>query len=257
MLDAIAGLSALAAGIVTPVSLRRVSGLTQPKPDVQPRRTDEDRLELSPGHVHEEGQTCPLCGVEIINKDGLSSPLQAASEQAATGEKRGLLAGFGKNLSPEEEEKLAKLKERDQEVRTHEQAHKAAGGQYAGSASYTYQTGPDGRQYAVGGEVSIDLSPVPNEPQATIAKMQQIRRAALAPAQPSSQDQQVAAQAGRIEAKARAELAQQKASESREVSGEDTTGDDGLTPVNAGSSAYTDEVAGGPSPAGFLLDIAI
>lgn len=257
MLDAIAGLSALAAGIVTPVSFRRVSGLTQPKPDVQPQRADEDRLELSPGHVHEEGHTCPLCGVEVIPQDGLSSPVQAAPEHAATGEKRGLLAGLGKTLSPEEEEKLAKLKKRDQEVRTHEQAHKAAGGQYAGSASYSYQTGPDGRQYAVGGEVSIDLSPVPNDPQATIAKMQQIRRAALAPAQPSSQDQQVAAQAGRIEAKARAELAQQKAGETAEASGGDTTGDDGLTPVKAGLSAYTDEAAGGPSPAGFLLDIAI
>ncbi len=257
MLDAIAGLSALAAGIVTPVSLRRVSGLSQPKPDVQPQRADEDRLELSPGHVHEEGQTCPLCGVEINPQDGLSSPLQAASEQVATGEKQGLLAAFGKSRSPEEEEKLAKLKTRDQEVRTHEQAHKAAGGQYAGGASYSYQTGPDGRQYAVGGEVSIDLSPVPDDPQATIAKMQQIRRAALAPAQPSSQDQQVAAQAGRIEAKARAELAQQKASETPEASGDDTTDDDGLTPVKASLSPYTDEAAGEASPTGFLLDIAI
>ncbi|MEQ9335590.1 MAG: putative metalloprotease CJM1_0395 family protein, partial [Miltoncostaeaceae bacterium] len=30
--------------------------------------------------------------------------------------------------------------------------HAAAGGQYAGAPSFTYQTGPDGKRYAVGGE---------------------------------------------------------------------------------------------------------
>jgi len=164
------------------------------------------------------------------------------------------LVDLGKVLTAEEEEKLEKLKERDREVRAHEQAHKAAGGQCAGSASYSYQTGPDGRPYAVGGEVSVDLSPVPGDPQATIAKMQQIRRAALAPAQPSSQDRLVAAQAGRIEAKARAELAEKKTegASSEGLSGDGVAGQESST-----ERRYTDEAAGEGSPAGFLLDIAI
>ncbi|MGQ9652128.1 MAG: putative metalloprotease CJM1_0395 family protein, partial [Phycisphaerae bacterium] len=210
MLDAIAGLSALAAGMVTPVSLRRVYSPKQDQPEPGLEPTDGDRLELSAGQIHEEGQICPLCGVEIADRDGWPSPVWAAGKHVPPKEKLGLSAGLASSLTPENQEKLKKLRERDQEVRAHEQAHKAAGGQYAGSTSYSYQTGPDGRQYAVGGEVSMDLSPVPGDPQATIAKMQQIQRAALAPAQPSSQDRQVAAQAGRIEAKARAELAEKK-----------------------------------------------
>lgn len=254
MLDAIAGLSALTAGMVAPVSLRRVSGVSQVRPEPKPQPTDGDRLELSAGHIHEQGQTCPLCGVEISNKDGWASPSQVATERALAGEKQGPLAELGKTLTPEKEERLDKLKERDREVRAHEQAHKAAGGQYAGSVSYSYQTGPDGHQYAIGGEVSVDLSPVPGDPQATIAKMQQIRRAALAPAQPSSQDRQVAAQAGRIEAKARAELAEKK---TEEASGNGLSGDGVAAQEKNTERRFTDEAAGEGSPAGFLLDIAI
>ena len=78
-------------------------------------------------------------------------------------------------------------------VRAHEQAHKAAAGAHAkGGPTYEYQSGPDGKRYAVGGEVQIDTSPVPNDPQATIQKMQQVQRAANAPAEPSSQDRRVA-----------------------------------------------------------------
>ncbi len=59
--------------------------------------------------------------------------------------------------------------------------------------------------YAVGGEVKIDTTPE-KDPEATIRKMQQVRKAALAPTQPSAQDRSVAAQASQIEAEARAEL---------------------------------------------------
>ena len=45
------------------------------------------------------------------------------------------------------------------------------------------------------------------DPRATILKMQQVVRAALAPADPSSQDQQVAAAAAAAIARARVELA--------------------------------------------------
>ncbi len=102
---------------------------------------------------------------------------------------------------------LRQLKARDREVRAHEQAHQAVGGAYAGAVSYTYQRGPDGAQYAVGGEVPIDLSPVAGDPQATIDKMRTVRAAALAPAEPSGQDRAVAAQAMQQMLQAQTELA--------------------------------------------------
>jgi len=115
-------------------------------------------------------------------------------------------------LTDEEKEQVERLRKRDAEVRQHERAHKAAAGRYArGAPRYTYQRGPDGRLYAVEGEVPIDLSPVPGDPAATIRKMQIIQRAANAPAQPSAADRQIAAEAARIEQQARAELRRQQA----------------------------------------------
>lgn len=115
-------------------------------------------------------------------------------------------------LSSEESQQVAELKSRDQEVRTHEMAHVMVGGSLVRKgASYQYQTGPDGQRYAVGGEVSIDSSAVSGDPSATITKMQQVKRAALAPAEPSSQDRAVAAAAAQTEAAARLELLQQSA----------------------------------------------
>jgi hypothetical protein len=100
---------------------------------------------------------------------------------------------------------ISELSARDREVRAHEQAHAAIGGRYAGAPQYTYQRGPDGVSYAVGGEVSIDVSEAAT-PRETILKMQVVRRAALAPAEPSSQDRRVAAKAASIEANARQQL---------------------------------------------------
>ena len=111
--------------------------------------------------------------------------------------------------SEEDQSQITKLELQDQEVRAHEAAYAAAGGQYVrGGATFQYQKGPDGKMYAVGGEVSIDTSPVKNDPQATISKMETIKRAALAPADPSGQDRSVASAASAAEAQARQELAQ-------------------------------------------------
>ncbi len=114
-----------------------------------------------------------------------------------------------KQADAEYQQVIAQLKSRDREVRAHEAAHLAAAGQHArGGASYSYQTGPDGRQYAIGGEVSIDTSAIPNDPEATLAKAQQIQRAALAPAEPSAQDIAVAGQASQMAIQARKEIAE-------------------------------------------------
>jgi hypothetical protein len=101
------------------------------------------------------------------------------------------------------------LKERDREVRMHEQAHAAVGGQYAAAPSYEYESGPDGKRYAVGGDVSIDVS-AEKTPADTIRKMQQVKAAALAPVEPSGQDYKVAADATQKEQSARSDLAKEQ-----------------------------------------------
>jgi len=124
-----------------------------------------------------------------------------------------------KDLSKEEKKQVQELKRSDNEVRAHEMAHIAAGGQYVRSgARFEYQSGPDGGRYAVGGEVSIDTSAVRGDPAATIIKMQSVKRAALAPASPSGQDRSVASSAAATEANARKELAAERTATSDELS---------------------------------------
>lgn len=124
-----------------------------------------------------------------------------------------------KELTPEEQKRVEELKRIDAKVRAHEMAHLAAGGGLVrGGASYTYEIGPDGKQYAVGGEVKIDMSVNPDDPEGAIQKMQQVRRAALAPADPSPQDRSVAQQASNIEAQMRAKLMEEKAKTQNKLS---------------------------------------
>ena len=114
-------------------------------------------------------------------------------------------------LSQTEVLQLKKLQAIDKRVRAHEQAHLSAAGSIAkGGASFTTATGADGKQYAVAGEVSIDTSKIPDDPQATIIKARQIRRAAQAPAAPSAQDRLVATAAYAMEQQALVELRQLK-----------------------------------------------
>ena len=123
-----------------------------------------------------------------------------------------------KSSKEEEKEREAierivqRLRSIDQKVRAHELAHMSVGGQYAGAPHYTYVRGPDGRLYAVAGEVPIDVSPE-KDPEATVKKMQQVIAAALAPADPSPQDYRVAALASQQMAKALNELAKKRAKE--------------------------------------------
>jgi len=102
---------------------------------------------------------------------------------------------------------INQLKARDSEVKAHEIAHLSAAGAYStGGMSFTYQTGPEGRQYAVGGEVGIDVSAVVGDPQATLQKAMVLYGAALAPAEPSAQDNKVASAAAQMMAQARADI---------------------------------------------------
>jgi len=114
-------------------------------------------------------------------------------------------------LSEEESAMVEELRQRDAEVRRHEQAHIMAAGAHAmGSAQYSYQVGPDGKRYAVGGEVQVDMSEVPEDPEATLRKAQQLQAAALAPSDPSGADRSVAMAAARMAAEARSEIVEKQ-----------------------------------------------
>lgn len=107
-----------------------------------------------------------------------------------------------------EQKVIDQLAARDREVRAHEQAHKTAGGALAGAASYQYERGPDGVSYAVAGEVPIKLSSGSGDPEKDLAVARQVQQAALAPAEPSVQDRQVAAQAAQLEQQALQDIAE-------------------------------------------------
>ncbi len=142
-----------------------------------------------------------------------ANKVQPASETEKTQDSTSGKSITGEELTEEEERRVQELKERDAEVRAHEQAHAAAGGPYAGAPKYEFTNGPDGKRYATSGEVEIDVTPVRGNPEATIRKMEVVVRAALAPAEPSSQDLAVARTAQQQRSEAQAELAKQRASE--------------------------------------------
>lgn len=140
-------------------------------------------------------------GQNALNKDNSEDP-SAGNQDARSRQEQQQEAA--------EQRDIKELKERDREVRAHEQAHASVGGQYAGSPTYEFETGPDGQRYAVGGEVSIDVSKE-GEPEETLRKMQQVRAAALAPAEPSPQDLRVASEAQQKAIDARQEIAEERA----------------------------------------------
>ncbi len=143
------------------------------------------------------------------NEAGGALSADTQSQDNASDQSAGREAAEERQQQAQQQE-IAELKRRDAEVRAHEQAHAAVGGQYAGTPQYEYTTGPDGRRYAVGGEVSIDVSEAAT-PAETIRKMQQVRAAALAPAEPSAQDRRVANEATQKAMQARMELAMEQA----------------------------------------------
>jgi hypothetical protein len=124
-------------------------------------------------------------------------------------------------LSEGERKQVQELKKQDAAIHRHEQAHAAAGGQFAGAPQYGFTTGPDGQRYANSGHVSIDVTPVAGDPKATIEKMTIVQRAANAPAEPSGADRSVAARAAATKQTAQLELAKLKAEERAEPEAEE------------------------------------
>ncbi|MBI3985421.1 MAG: hypothetical protein HY343_00750 [Lentisphaerae bacterium] len=94
-------------------------------------------------------------------------------------------------------ELIRQLQQRDNEVRLHEMIHKSILGPYGGAVQYEYETGPDGKVYAVGGSIDVDLSEAAT-PEATQAKALTVRAASLAVGNPSPADIATASKASLI-----------------------------------------------------------
>lgn len=192
----------------------------------------------------------PEGGTLAPEKDGQGSPAESAkgSESPTPGKKPN-----GELLSRAELDLVRELQQADQAVKAHEMAHLAAAGGYArGGATFSYQRGPDGQNYAVGGEVQIDTGKE-RTPEATILKMQIIRQAALAPADPSPQDQRVAAHATLQIAEASKELMQSRAATSQPAKPQAPEGGEDAESGGAARKVYQEagaDVAGlSPTPA--------
>ncbi|GAB6040420.1 hypothetical protein JCM17961_10940 [Endothiovibrio diazotrophicus] len=187
--------------------------------------------------------------VPAANQNASAQPGRAADGRSSQPGDQGGKDSFSgvrqeTELTEEERKQVEELKARDQEVRTHESAHKSAGGQYVrGSASFTYQTGPDGKRYAIGGEVKIDTGKE-DDPQKTLEKAEAIRRAAMAPAEPSNKDRQVAADAARMATEARMEISRSstEAAATGEVAGEG--GEPGGASAGGGVAGRSDGAPG-------------
>ncbi len=234
---------------INPVPIARIT-ITKPCAECQ----ETEQKEAFATAAEEDRVTLSAESQEALEKEEGSS--EAGS---AAGRPRG---ADGQPVSEEEARIIQQLQTTDREVRAHEQAHKAAAGPYAvGGPTYEYTTGPDGKRYAVGGEVKIDTAPVPDNPEATIVKAQTIRRAALAPAEPSGQDRQVAAKATQLERQARQQIQEEQRAENQEktekteeegsttngTGQENAVGAEAATAPTAGTSEASENTSGVPA----------
>ena len=185
---------------------------SQPGPIVA--SPDQVPAGMAPGTQVDSAQTSPLANQATV---GATQP-EGAQDSGPQGEReQQVRREVERQRQLQELQQVRQLAARDREVRQHEQAHVAAGGRFASAPTFEFMRGPDGVNYAVAGEVQIDTSPVPGNPEATAQKAQQIRRAANAPLEPSTADRRVAAEAARMEAGARQEVRQEAAEERREA----------------------------------------
>jgi SprA-related family len=164
-----------------------------------------DRVSISPEarrRQDQEGQS----GAEPQG-DGRGTP-----DEPQGGATTASQPGTPRQLDRSQQQQVEELKARDAHVRAHEAAHQAAGGDLTGPASFTYQTGPDGRSYAVGGEVPV-AARTGRTPDETIAIARRVRAAALAPGDPSAADLAAAATATQLELQGEAQKRAQAAAQ--------------------------------------------
>ncbi len=174
--------------------------------------------------------------VTLQVQQGQQQALEAVDDEPLPGE-----------LTEEEEALVKELKAIDREVRAHEQAHAATGAGLTGSPEYEYVRGPDGVQYAVAGKVKIDTAQIPDDPEATIEKMESVRAAALAPSRPSGQDRAVAAAAEQAIREAEAAL-RDKQAEEREAVFDETAEENGASAAEDVAEGGTNDIASASAP---------
>lgn len=149
-----------------------------------------------------------LSAGKSAERSGGSSASSTASGTATA--KTGQTASGTSSADAKTQAQIQELVQIQNKVIAHEQAHMAAGGGLAGTASYSYTVGPDGKRYISGGEVPIN-TPSTDDPNEKVQLMGRVIAAAMAPADPSSQDRRVAASASAAQSQAYMELARSKA----------------------------------------------
>jgi len=195
-----------------------------------------------------------------LNENEKKEELEENNNNSLESESKKLTKKAFTELSKDEQLKVQQLKNRDLEVKAHEQAHLSAAGTLAiGGASFSYTTGPNGVRYATGGEVSIDTSTVEGDPAATLRKADAIRRAALAPATPSAQDQAVASNATAMADTARTDLIEQTQEEQKAKTTTEKTEGETDDDVETDKSQEETKVQSNNSNSipGSLLDISV
>lgn len=172
--------------------------------------------------INDEATISPEA-LALFEKDGVNAgemvttTTTTTSTSTSTSTEASSIGTDKDKLTEDQQRQVEKLKERDKEVKTHEQAHlSSAGGLNASAPTYTYQTGPDGKQYAIGGEVSISFTPT-GDPQKDLQAAEAMKNSALAPADPSSQDRSVAQAADKMIAQAQQEILQAKQEQSSNI----------------------------------------
>ncbi len=228
-------------------------------PSTQPSLgEEEDRVTLSvagraaaaeaarPGVIDPAGEAPTESSLGEEKTDEAAESTKAAGDTSTEGTEE--TDQGGEPLDEEALREVEQMRRRDKEVRVHEQAHKAVGGELAGAIHLDLKTGPDGNRYAVSGHVSIDLSEVAGDPSKTVRKMERVQRAALAPADPSSADRQAAADAAKKAQAARQALATEALREDPDETKKAAKADEKSVQPNRGQRALSDAEIAAPRP---------
>ena len=174
--------------------------------------SEEDLNKVSGGVMHEDLQAKKQEAQDVQEALNENKTAEDARNIIKAGNERREEALKEDKAEEEKESQKKELEDIQREVIAHEAAHQAAAGNLGGGVSYTYTEGPDGQSYITGGEVPIKLKEG-STPEETLRNMQQVQRAANAPADPSGQDRQVAAKAAAMASKARQEIIREDAEE--------------------------------------------
>ena len=185
-----------------------------------PRRVAAVNRQPGPDDPSRVGTSPPDDGISLaLSPEAREAARQAMLEELRASQQNPESRDRGDSAAsdPEEETRanrerdaVAQMEQRDREVRAAQQAHAAAVGTLGSGPTFTYKVGPDGRLYAVSGEVKIDTTPVPGDPEATLRKARQIQELAFSPGDSSPEDRRAAAMAAALAARARQELARQQ-----------------------------------------------